>query len=289
MKHHYIPEFYTKRWATASDKLICQFALHPEGVSPKRKSPAGVGFEEDLYAIPGAPQSVSSHLEAHFFRVTDQEGSDALNMLLSGRLNDMTSEQKSGWARFIMSTLHRNPQKIRWYGKVWAGMHAEAAENARREIEENNGDLGQLGDFEHTFAVSFVRVLQTIMDSTLIGQHLINMRWMVIELHEYKRLLTSDRPLLRTNGIGNPDAQIGFPLSPSHLFVAANNDRALQQVASINAKDLSRQVNHHIVIQAERYVYAADDAQQSFVTNRLGKQPSQFLAPPHLLQKYPRD
>jgi hypothetical protein len=288
MKHHYIPEFYTKRWAVADDSKVCQFTLHSMGVSPNRKAPAAIGYLEDLYAIPGAPPEISAYLEARYFRQTDQEGCLALDALLSGKLNQMSASLKIGWARFMMSLLHRTPEKIIWYGKVWKGMHAEAAVDARAEIERNNGDLSQLADFEETFAASFVQVLQNIMDSTLIGQHLVNMRWGVIKLHQHQRLMTSDRPLLIMNGLQRPDAQVAIPLSPSDLFIATNKEDILQQAGEMNSKELSEQSNHHIVSQAERYVYSADDSQLRFVSKRLGREPSQFLAPTHLLQKYPR-
>lgn len=288
MKHHYIPEFYTKRWA-GPDGQVCQFARVPDGVAATRRAPAAIGFQEDLYSVPGAPSYVSAHLEGHFFRVTDNDAAVALDALLNGQLNQLTERLKSAWVRFLMSLLHRTPEKVRWYGNVWKGMHAEAVEAARKDIIQNNGDMAQLANLEESFAISFVGVLQKIMDSTLIGQHVVNMRWGVITLHENQRLMTSDRPLLITNGLEKPETEIHLPISPAHLFVAANKEDVLQKIAKIHARELSSELNHYVVSQAENYVYSEDDSQLRFVRNRLGRQPSQFVAPANLLAKYPRE
>jgi hypothetical protein len=287
-KHHYIPKFYTKRWV-GSDGLLCQFGLHPRGIAVKRRPADGVGFKENLYSIPGAPLNVSIHLEDKFLRSTDQVAADVAKALIEGRLNALDADQKSGWARFIMSLLQRTPEMIAWLGKVWAGMHAEARAAARAEIEKNNSDLEQLDSLDNSREVSLVRVLQQMMDLPDLGRYIINMRWAVFGLNSHTRLMTSDRPVLITNGLNKPNSQIVLPLSPSHLFVAANSDQVIREIATIHARDLSAQMNDFIVRQAKRYVYAADESQASFVYSRLGSGAAQFIAPDDLLKKYPPD
>ena len=289
MKHHYISAFYTKHWAILADHRVCQFTLHSRGVASNRRAPAAIGFQEDLYSIPGAPPAISAYLEDQFFRVADQEAALSLEALLSGRLNQIDDGQKSGWARFIMTLLNRTPERIKWFGKVWAGMHAEAKDEAEKEIAKAGSDPDQLEEFENSFAGSFVKVMQSMMDSTTIGRFIVNMRWGVIELHDHQRLMTSDRPVLLTGGIRQPDAQIVVPLSPSKLFIAANDAQILQNLIAIDAREISARLNDAVVRQAEKYFFAVDDSQFAFVANRLGRQPSQFIAPAHLLKKYSRD
>jgi hypothetical protein len=47
-------------------------------VKPNRKHPASVGFQYDLYTIPGVEHEAASHLERRFFLQTDNDASQAL-------------------------------------------------------------------------------------------------------------------------------------------------------------------------------------------------------------------
>lgn len=286
-KHHYIPKFYTKRW-TDDRGLLCQFDLHPRGVAAKRRSPDGVGFKHNLYSIPGVPPDISEYLEDKFFRDADQGASDALDRLIARDLDGMSDKAKSAWARFIMGLLQRTPEKVEWLGKVWAGMHAEAVADAIRISEEQGISPGDMGNLENSVAVSFARVLQQLMDLPNLGRLIVNMRWAVLQLHEHKRLMTSDRPVVLLNGVEQEDALIAVPLSPSHIFLAANKIEILRNIAQLPVKQISSQLNHSVVAQAQRYVYAVDDSQFRFVAKHIARD-TQFMAPPHLLAKYPRE
>ncbi len=66
--------------------------------------------------------------------------------------------------------------------------------------------------------------LQTIIDSPQMGGHLNNMRWCVVTFKNEKHtLLTSDRPLIMTNGLIGKDDHLALQIGPRMLFVAINN------------------------------------------------------------------
>jgi hypothetical protein len=48
-KHHYLPKFYLKQWATGLDGRLCEFSMPYDTVKPKRVHPDGTGYEPDLY------------------------------------------------------------------------------------------------------------------------------------------------------------------------------------------------------------------------------------------------
>ncbi len=98
------------------------------------------------------------------------------------------------------------------------------------------------------------------------------MRWMVLTDPKPRfQLLTSDRPLLVTNGIGHPNGQIILPISPFHIFVATNNVQTENHIRTVwNTRQAIPQVNHRVSCQSRKYVYGSDDLQLSFVSKRLG-------------------
>src|SRR6202035_3207809 len=68
-----------------------------------------------------------------------------------------------------------------------------------------------------------LQVLHSLMDSELTGTALNRMIWGTIRIDNARYpLLTSDRPLTMSNGIGGPDGYIVMPISPDRIFVATN-------------------------------------------------------------------
>ena len=115
--------------------------------------------------------------------------------------------------------------------------------------------------------------MQKIIDSPLIGNWINNMRWIVLRAHNPKfTLLTSDRPVVMTNGLRHDNAQIILPISPWHVFVSTNNLKTERYVENVFARgEMIQQINERVTLQFRRYVYGMSDAQLTFVSRRLGK------------------
>ena len=114
--------------------------------------------------------------------------------------------------------------------------------------------------------------MQTIIDSPRMGGHLNQMRWSIVTFKNAKYpLLTSDRPIIMTNGLAKPRDHLAIPIGPFALFVATNTEESENIIKSIKPDDLMRQVNDRVTSQARRYVYGTDDSQRRFVANRLGR------------------
>jgi hypothetical protein len=99
------------------------------------------------------------------------------------------------------------------------------------------------------------------------------MVWGVVAV-EYRTfpLLTSDRPLIMTNGLDRPDAHILMPISPTRVFAAAATQETLRKIINIASRStFAKTINDRVTSQARKYVYGTDDTQLRFVANRLGK------------------
>ena len=290
-KNHYIPKFYTKQWA-GDDGLLCQVGLYGQHVSAKRRSPEAVGFKYDLYTIPGVPPEISTYIEDRFLKIADQEAADAHAVLVAGHINEMTAKNRNGWTRFIMTLFQRTPEKVVWLAQVWAASHAEAMIAAEVELrkrgDHDEADKIKNGVEPTSVLVSGAKLLQGMMDLPNLGSFILGMRWRTLVLDRARRLITSDHPVVISNGLGGPEGHLVIAVSPTRLFFAANSQEFLNNLASIPANTLVEKYNDLVVSQASQYVYAEDDTQIKFITNRLGRHPSQFIAPPDLLARFPR-
>jgi len=216
---------------------------------------------DDLYSINEAPPDVRSYVEDQFLLRVDQIANDALQCLLKSDL-DLSDDLRSGWTRFIMSLLQRNPQKIAWLLENWKTQY-------ECNIESSNPAV---------VGVQRLRMLQNVMDLPMTGDKINKMLWNVVTYEgATHHVLTSDRPVIMTNGLIKPDAHIIVPIGPERLFVAANTAELVDRLKAMPAKNLIRACNETVVWQSHTYVYADDDRQLRFVENRLGRGKPQLI------------
>jgi Protein of unknown function (DUF4238) len=105
-----------------------------------------------------------------------------------------------------------------------------------------------------------------------MGEHLNKMLWTVVWFDRPRRtLLTSDRPIIMTNGLVEPDHHLAIPIGPRALFVAATTELTERMLRGSNPRRLLEHVNDRMASQAVRYVWGVDDGQLRFVENRLGR------------------
>jgi hypothetical protein len=85
-------------------------------------------------------------------------------------------------------------------------------------------------------------LIQRVIDDPQPGNFINQMRWMVLVNSRPKNLLlTSDRPVVMTNGIAHENAQILIPISPHHAFVATNNVQTENYVRDVwHRRQMSR-------------------------------------------------
>jgi hypothetical protein len=122
--------------------------------------------------------------------------------------------------------------------------------------------------------------LRGIIDSANVGAYLNGMRWSVLTIEDdpIHPFLTSDRPVIMSDGIKYANSFVIVPLSPASLFVAVNTPQHEQHIQSMPLNDLIREVNGTVCKQAQKYVYSTDDRQLRFVQNRLGRGVAQFIS-----------
>lgn len=277
-KHHHIPKFYLKSWADPRDRCVCEFSKPYDRVKPKRVDPDGTGYVHGLNRIPGIPAHEADSLETRFFRTTDDLASQALAILLGDEPYQFSIGQRSAWARFLVSLVARHPESVARHMAAGAALLQESLPEIRAEYERARKPHDPPTYEEYAALHSpnpggraGALLLQSVIDSPLIGNHLIRMRWIVLrdELPLYP-LLTSDRPIIMTNGLVRPEDQIILPISPIAIFVATNTIETENFIRRTRRRDIFRQVNERVARQSRKYVYGSNDSQLDFVSKRLG-------------------
>jgi Protein of unknown function (DUF4238) len=284
--HHYVPVFYLKQWCGLNNKLV-EFTRKHGNFLAKPVGPKGTGFQTDLYAFPELPPDIAQHLENVFLKFVDNEASYALQKHLKGD-NAWSSDQRTAWSRFLISLLIRHPD-------VMVELRSAASANWERTGSSSQARYEKMKEPHHpaTFdeyihavdpLIPIKAVLNAIIkafDNELIGSHINEMHWGVIDLSKAShRLLTADRPLQYQN-LKKPSGFIALPISPTKLFIAANSPQSISNVRAQRPQNVVHNVNLFVVSHARRFVFAHDRSQDAFIKSHIhtGMETTPFFFP----------
>jgi len=275
--HHYIPKFYLKRWANQRDGMVTVFQQQPSGLHAKLKAPAGTGYVKHLYTATMNPK-LGDQLETQFMQRVDDDAAKVLELMLLPTIPELTTKQHNAWVQFLMSLMHRSPQRIATL-RAQLEHHLPASrdnltEELLREYEElrRPGDPDTLHEYLENVRPADIeygslRLVADLSNSQLVGDTLVKLRKRVVRFHQPKHnLITSDRPLIMTGGLGNPETVIMLALDPLHLFLAGHSEERLLALGP--AGDDGRMIrfyNMRVCQEAEQYVYATSVAQRPYV------------------------
>ena len=275
LRHHFLPEFYLKQWAGRDGRLVEYQKPYGNTVKPQRKHPKATGFIFRLYAVDGLPDDVAHEIESAFLSPVDSRAAQALSAMQADK--EFSTAQRLAWASFVATLLSRMPEDI------------DLVKQIIRELAQTILP-GFQPIFEHLKPESETRTFQQMTDE-LVGrsnQRAMNfarrvmsndklicgmaaMEWSILTFPRAKfDLLTSDRPVIYTNVLGNDQSHIVLPVGPRRLFVAAKGRKAIDQIRSAGEDALVATANAHVVGAANNYVYGASDSQLRFIQNRMG-------------------
>jgi hypothetical protein len=272
--HHFIPAFYLTQWAGADCKLI-EFTRKYNKLIAKPIGPDGTGFEVDLYEAKDLPAEQRQYLEKVWFNYLDQTAFQALTIHLGGK-SPWTNELINAWSRFVFGIHFRHPHampELRAAAKaIWEASGA-AYQNDWENIKEPEHPAN-FDDYLATldpFTAEKVRlnmIIKTFDNPTLVG-HLNQMPYAVIDVSAAPEpFVTSDRPICISN-LGQDDGVIFFPISPTKLFLAVNDEKSFEIVRAQRPLDLVRSVNDFVVGRARLYVWARDKAMAPFIQAKM--------------------
>ena len=273
--HHFVPAFYLKQWA-GSDRKLAEFALRRGKLVVKRVGPRATGFEKDLYAFPELPPETAQHLENVYFNYADTLGSKALDAHLNPTAVQWPGELVSAWSRFVLGIYLRHPDAMPELRQAAIAEWDRGGEDQQAEYEKIRKSTDPL-TFDEYLAnkdplVRHKMQLNLVikaLDNQFICQHINQMPFAVIDLSGSPvPLLTSDRPV-EIFELGKPKGTISIPISPTKLFVAANDAKSFKMIARYDAKTVVKNINDYIVTRARRFVWASDRSQEEYIRAKM--------------------
>lgn len=116
-----------------------------------------------------------------------------------------------------------------------------------------------------------VNMIVKVFDNETLGRHLNNMKWDVLDVSTSKhRFLLSCRPVCFAN-LKERNGVAYLPISPTKLFVAANDSGTLRQLKALPPREIVHNNNRFTVGRARRFVWAQDESQTAFVAKQMSK------------------
>lgn len=281
-RHHYIPEFYLKRWCGRDGKLVQFSRPHGDEVKPHRVAPRSTGFERNLYRLDGLPEALAAAAEQDFFRPVDEEASVILTKFERGE-RAFTGLDRAAWTQFLVSLVFRNPEnvaatKTRLLDSL---VETTAASERRWELHRLPDDpltlreAMQLEIERDPAQVSrqTIHLIAAVTSSERIGSALYGMQWGIIRMPYFiPGLLTSDRPLHWFGGLGDTACHILMPITPKLVFWAVNTDAMARLIVCQPFETLARFLNEQTVRRARRFAYAMTDGPLPFVQQLIGQE-----------------
>ncbi|NMN57422.1 MULTISPECIES: DUF4238 domain-containing protein [unclassified Xanthobacter] len=282
-RHHYIPEFYLKGWVSPDGRL-CQYSRNGGAVKPLRRSPKATGFVDGLYQLEGFPPHLKQQIECKFFRPVDSLAADALRQLNQGNVT-LNARLRSAWTRFLLSLLLRCPEDIDILKNWWKieFIRTDETEEMEYQSRRSASDPETFSEYLmsrpiHEVEIHGYNTLIKLIDNARVGQTINNMHWKIVQLSkECVPLMTSDRPIIRTNGLIKPNGHLAIPIDPTRLFVATSDDKMIEYLNHAPLRQIAKEVNQHIVRSAVRFSYAVDDSHLKFVKKNFGIAPQERL------------
>lgn len=282
-RHHYIPEFYLKQWA-GDDGRLTEYCRRPRKskdiVIARQTHPGGTGYERGLYSIPGVPDDLKDIVENKYLSQANGQAAVSLRRMIEDK-DIPVGGGKAAWIRFVLSLMHRNPEGVaRSFEAIKKHYKEHNLEEARKQYAEMRRpqDPERLEEFLELMAPKAVgqanaNHLLSVISSPKVGSVIMNMYWNVVKMVGLKHsLLTSDRPIVMTNGLGHKNSHLVLPISPDHIFVAAASEDEVNRLKILSqGGEMARQLNDRVARQARKYVYGTRDSQTRFVENRLGE------------------
>jgi len=230
-RHHYVPEFYLKRWATDPDGKLWRYSRieHTGKLDEQRVSPRSTGYEKHLYTVrnwaPFLSETAPDIVETTFFREIDDRAAVAMNLLIEKDENALDDEARTAWATFLSSLIHRAPTLLAERDAIAPAHARETLAALLEDLKKDESRARWIETFNsvdvEAFSLNMVRetMMADIKDPPLV-EYFKSLSWTIISFSGIE-LVTTDTPMLRNFGkYAEPIDTFAMALSPSVLFIA---------------------------------------------------------------------
>lgn len=274
-KHHFVPAFYLAHWADDGGEII-EWSVPYRVVEPKKRHPNATGFQKDLYSFPGLRPEAREWIEEEFMKRLDDRAAQIMKKMVVMVPMNSSDSSRSDWSRFLMTLRFRHPDCIfelrEAIASLWESHDSFTKVPYQKYKKENDpetfSEYLKLKSPDGEVRAQ-VDMLVTCMDNEILGTHIANLPWAVINLAASGlELLTSDWPV---NFFKDEAASVILvPISPTLLFVASENLDFWIKKGSKDSRRLVKLINLFVVGRARRYVFSSNEKQGNFIRKNFG-------------------
>jgi len=277
LKHHYVPQFYLREWAR-DDHRVQEFKRgYQDQVVAKRVFTKQTGYAIDLYTLPGATDETKQNVEKAFMALVDNDAVKARDMMLTGQIPS-DPKTREAWTRFVLSMVFRNPEEMLKFKERFHDELMKPDANIQAEYDKRK-EAGDPGTFEQWLMTnrperierSAILLMTKLVQRQNVNYLLRTMHWRVIDISAVtRRLMTSDRPIMMSNGMVHYAGHFALPISPTKLFIACTTVAFANQFCAMSKGKIVREINKIVVGQARKFIYAQDSSHLSDVRKVMG-------------------
>jgi hypothetical protein len=280
-RHHFVPQFMLRRWATNGQINSFWWDTAAKKVLERPVAVRKACQIEDLNAFYGASRSHRNAIEDGFFtQQIDTPANDALAAMLSGGVQGLSLKQQYAWARFIVSLGVRTPETLRTMGpretrKGLKKAHDHSAWPPDLETSVNKIIERMMPRLERNWPLTIA--IELASDSERI-EAVMALDWWTRQL-DRDNILVGDRPLLAMPRmpypcgipLDHPACLIILPVSPNALFFASANSKTKAKTRNMSQSRLAHVVNDESIACADTYVHSLNSTPADLVRRKLAQ------------------
>jgi hypothetical protein len=285
-RHHYIPQFYLKKFGDpkANGRIWC----YPKtsGV-PFCARPADLGGEKDYHTFTKSDGSKDTDTIEDDFSIIEGTAATAITKVLSG--TKLSTAEHESFVAFCATMLLRVPRRRDQIGKIMEELashmmqaqawNKESFHTDYRKYQSETGDTSNVDPEElrqfilsekhelkanPTIALGMsLGAMETVMDC------LLKMNWAFIHREGRFSFITCDNPVFYCDptippntwygvGLMSTNIELSFPLSPEVIAFAGHRPLWKQRTAQ---PEIVRLFNQRTLEAAHRYIFAAENSQ----------------------------
>jgi hypothetical protein len=278
-RHHYVPQFLLRGWATNGKFYAYHWNDGAKRVlESDHASVASACQISDLNVFFGVRKEDRDFPEVGLFTpIVDTPAAKALAVLRASGVRALSPERRIDWARLLVSFGMRTPETLREmgpaetekaFGLIEAAAKGHPADEARvTKIIGQNMDM-----FRRNFPLRAAMDISTDPAKLL---DLNSMKWW-IRKWDKDAILIGDRPLLsyprQKYPCGIPldhkDCLVILPIAPDAVFFACANPKTQAKMRRMALSRLATLVNEETIFRAS-CVHARDGSHAKFISPRL--------------------
>lgn len=244
IKHHYVPQFYLKRWFNDKGFLYkySRGCCEPQKICEKGLN--NVCQENHLYSMPLLNPERPELAELNFFQTLDANASMIIDKFKEGVVNNLSNVERIDWIKFLKMMMFRRPEMI------------------NVEMERiSNLECFKGAPKNETRDYTIDALCNSHKEKSLAQDILVSSVWKVYKTQE-NSFIISDNPYVHLGGM-IASYNFSIPLCPNKIFVIHNDFNFLENSCSL--EQYRKKHNKIMIDQATRFIFTTDRNDEDFI------------------------